>query len=139
MIVVWKLDRLGRSLTHLVNTVQDLSTRGVGLRVLTGQGAQIDTTTAAGRGAGRVRAELIRERTLAGLTAARVRGRHGGGTFALSKTQVRLAQVAIAHRDTYVSALCRELGINPVTLYRYVGPQGDLEARTSSPLHVSVG
>ena len=59
MIVVWKLDRLGRSLTHLVNTVQDLSTRGVGLRVLTGQGAQIDTTTAAGRGAGRVRAELI--------------------------------------------------------------------------------
>ena len=116
MIVVWKLDRLGRSLTHLVNTVQDLSTRGVGLRVLTGQGAQIDTTTAAGRGAGRVRAELIRERTLAGLTAARARGRHGGGKFALSKTQVRLAQVAIAHRDTSVSALCRELGINPVTL-----------------------
>ena len=146
MIVVWKLDRLGRSLTHLVNTVQDLSTRGVGLRVLTGQGAQIDTTSADGRlvfrhlrGAGRVRAELIRERTLAGLTAARARGRHGGGKFALSKTQVRLAQVAIAHRDTSVSALCRELGINPVTLYRYVGPQGDLEARTSSPLHVSVG
>ena len=52
MTVVWKLDSLGRSLTHLVNTVQDLSTRGVGLRVLTGQGAQIDTTTAAGRGAG---------------------------------------------------------------------------------------
>ena len=83
--------------------------------------------------------ELIRERTLAGLTAARARGRHGGGTFALSKTQVRLAQVAMANRDTSVSALCRELGINPVTLYRYVWPQGDLEARTSSPLHVSVG
>ena len=66
-------------------------------------------------------------------------GRHGGGKFALSKTQVRLAQVAMAHRDTSVSALCRELGINPVTLYRYVGPQGDLEARTSSPRHVSVG
>ena len=46
---------------------------------------------------------------------------------------------SMAHRDTSVSALCRELGINPVTLYRYVGPQGDLEARTSSPLHVSVG
>ena len=135
VIVVWKLDRLGRSLTHLVNTVQDLSTRGVGLRVLTGQRAQIDTTTAAGRlvfrhlrGAGRVRRP-----------DSRPRGRHGGGTFALSKTQVRLAQVAMAHRDTSVSALCRELGINPVTLYRYVGPQGDLEARTSSPLHVSVG
>ena len=49
MLVVWKLDRLGRNLAHLVNTVQDLSARGVGLRVLAGQGAQIDTTTAAGR------------------------------------------------------------------------------------------
>ena len=49
VLVVWTLDRLGRTLAHLVNTVQDLSTRGVGLRVLTGQGAQIDTTTAAGR------------------------------------------------------------------------------------------
>ena len=47
--MVWKLDRLGRNLAHLVNTVQDLSTRGVGLRVLAGQGAQVDTTTAAGR------------------------------------------------------------------------------------------
>ena len=49
VLVVWKLDRLGRNLAHLVNTVQNLSVRGVGLRVLTGQGAQIDTTTAAGR------------------------------------------------------------------------------------------
>ena len=49
VLVVWKLDRLGRTLAHLVTTVQDLSARGVGLRVLTGQGAQIDTTTAAGR------------------------------------------------------------------------------------------
>ena len=48
MLVVWKLDRLGRNLAHLVNTVQDLSARGVGLRVLAGQGAQVDTTTAAG-------------------------------------------------------------------------------------------
>ena len=67
-----------------------------------------------------------RERTLAGLTAARARGRKGGRTFALSKAQVRLAQAAMAHRDTSVSALCRELGITPVTLYRYVGPQGQL-------------
>ena len=133
VLVVWKLDRLGRNLVHLVNTVQDLSTRGVGLRVLTGQGAQIDTTTAAGRlvfgifaALAEFERELIRERTLAGLTAARARGRHGGRTFALSKAQVRLAQAAMAHRDTSVSALCRELGIRPVTLYRYVGPQGQL-------------
>ena len=134
MLVVWKLDRLGRTLAHLVNTVQDLSASGVGLRVLTGQGAQIDTsTTAAGRlvfgifaALAEFEREPIRERTLAGLTAARARGRHGGRTFALSKAQVRLAQAAMAHRDTSVSALCRELRIKPVTLYRYVGPQGQL-------------
>ena len=88
MLVVWKLDRLGRNLAHLVNTVQNLSVRGVGLRVLTGQGAQIDTTTAAGRlvfgtfaALAEFERELIHERTLAGLTAARARRRHGGRTF----------------------------------------------------------
>ena len=133
VLVVWKLDRLGRNLAHLVNTVQDLSARGVGLRVLAGQGAQIDTTTAAGRlvfgifaALAEFERELIRERTRAGLTAARARGRKGGRKFALSKAQVRLAQAAMAHRDTSVSALCRELKISPVTLYRYVGPQGQL-------------
>ena len=117
VLVVWKLDRLGRTLAHLVNTVQDLSARGVGLRVLTGQGAQIDTTTAAGRlvfgifaALADVERELIRERTMAGLKAARARGRDGGRKFALSKAQVRLAQAAMAHRDTSVSELCRELG-----------------------------
>ena len=115
VLVVWKLDRLGRNLAHLVNTVQDLSTRGVGLRVLAGQGAQIDTTTAAGRlvfgifaALAEFERELIRERTLAGLKAARARGRKGGRKFALSKAQVRLAQAAMAHRDTSVSELCRE-------------------------------
>ena len=53
-------------------------------------------------------------------------GGKGGRKFALSKAQVRLAQSAMAHRDTSVSELCRELGIRPVTLYRYVGPQGQL-------------
>ena len=82
MLVVWKLDRLGRNLAHLVNTVQDLSARGVGLRVLAGDGAQIDTTTAAGRlvfgifaALAEFERELIRERTVAGLKAARARGR----------------------------------------------------------------
>ena len=113
--------------------VQDLSGRGVGLRVLAAQGAQVDTTTAAGRlvfgifaALAEFERELIRERTMAGLEAARARGRKGGRKFALSKAQVRLAQPAMAHRDTSVSELCRELGIRPVTLYRYVGPQGQL-------------
>jgi len=132
-LVIWKLDRLGRSLHHLVNTVNNLSERGVGLKVLTGTGAQIDTTTPAGRlsfgifaALADFESDLIRERTMAGLAAARARGRKGGRKFALSKTQVRMAQVAMANRDTSVSELCKELGIRPVTLYRYVDPNGEL-------------
>jgi DNA invertase Pin-like site-specific DNA recombinase len=133
VLVIWKLDRLGRTLAHLVGTVRDLSERGIGLRVLNGQGAEIDTTTPAGRlifGLFATLAEferdLIRERTLAGLAAARARGRKGGRKFALTKAQVRLAQAAMASRDTSVVALAAELGIRPVTLYRYVDAQGNL-------------
>jgi DNA invertase Pin-like site-specific DNA recombinase len=79
-LVLWKLDRLGRDLRHLVNTVEDLRTRDIGLKVLTGAGAQIDTTTANGRLAFGIFAafaeferELIAERTMAGLAAARAR------------------------------------------------------------------
>ena len=70
--------------------------------------------------------ELIRERTLAGLMAARARGRKGGRKFALTKAQVRLAQAAMASRDTSVADLATELGVKPVTLYRYVSPTGEL-------------
>ena len=101
--------------------------------MLAGQGAQIDTTTAPGRlvfgifaALAEFERELIRERTMAGLKAARPRWRKGGRKFALSKAQVRLAQAAMAHRDTSVSELCTQLGIKPVTPYRYVGPQGQL-------------
>ena len=133
VLVVWKLDRLGRSLHHLVRTVTMLSERGIGLKVLTGQGAQIDTTTAAGRlsfgifaALAEFESELIRERTMAGLQAARARGRKGGRKFALTKAQVRVAQAAMVNRDTSVAELCKELGISPVTLYRYVDPKGNL-------------
>ena len=133
VLVVWKLDRLGRSLHHLVRTVADLTKRGIGLKILTGQGAQIDTTTPAGRLSFGIFAtlaefetELIRERTMAVLQAARARGRRGGRKFALTKAQIRLAQAAMANRDTSVGELCKELGVKPVTLYRYVGPDGSL-------------
>ena len=133
VLVVWKLDRLGRDLRHLVNVVKDLTDREIGLRVLTGKGAQIDTTTSAGRlvfgifaALAEFERELIRERTVAGLAAARARGRKGGRKFALTKAQVRLAQVAMANRDTSVADLAAELGVKPVTLYRYVGPKGEL-------------
>jgi DNA invertase Pin-like site-specific DNA recombinase len=115
ILVVWKLDRLGRDLTHLVSTVQEVAERGIGFRVLAGQGAGIDTTTASGKlvfgifaALAAFERELIRERTLAGLQAARARGRKGGRKLCLSKAQVRLAQAAMRHRDTKVSDLCEE-------------------------------
>ncbi len=133
-LVVWKLDRLGRDLKHLVDTTQDLTKRGIGFRVLTGQGANIDTSTADGRlvfgifaALAEFERELIRERTMAGLAAARARGRKGGRKFALTKAQIRLAQAAMKSRDTSVSELCKELGgITRGTLYRYVSPEGEL-------------
>lgn len=133
VLVVWKLNRLGRSLRHLVNTVQDLSEREIGFRVLSGQGADIDTTTASGRlvfgifaALAEFERELIRERTMAGLASARARGRKGGREPAMTKAQVRLAQAAMKNRDTTVSELCEELGVSIVTLYRYVSPVGEL-------------
>ena len=105
VLVVWKLDRLGRSLAHLVNTVKDLSDRNIGLRVLTGKGAQIDTTTASGRMVFGIFAtlaeferDLIRERTMAGLAAARARGRKGGRKFASPKHR------SVSHRPPWRSA-----------------------------------
>jgi DNA invertase Pin-like site-specific DNA recombinase len=135
-LVVWKLDRLGRNLKHLVDTAQDLAARGIGFKVLTGQGANIDTTTPSGElvfgifaALAECERELIRERTMAGLQAARARGRKGGRRFALTQAQVRLAQAAMRHRDTKVGELCAELGgITRSTLYRYVSPDGELRA-----------
>ena len=87
-LVVWRLDRLGRNLRHLVNTVHDLTNRGVGFKVLTGHGASIDTTTPAGKlilgifaALSEFERELISERTRAGLASARARGRKGGSSL----------------------------------------------------------
>lgn len=133
VLVVWKLDRLGRNLQHLIKTVQDLADRKIGLKVLAGQGAEIDTTTASGKlvfgifaSLAEFERELIRERTMAGLASARARGRNGGRKFELTKAQVRLAQAAMTKRDTSVRELCDELNINRTTLYRYVGANGEL-------------
>lgn len=132
-LVVWKLDRLGRNLKHLVNTVHDLSSRDVSFKVLTGQGAQIDTTTAQGKlvfgifaALAEFERELISERTKAGLDAARARGRKGGAPYKMTSAKVRLAQAAMEKRETQVSELCKELGITRQTLYRYVSPDGSL-------------
>lgn len=132
-LVVWKLDRLGRDLRHLVNVVHDLNTREVGLRVLTGQGAAIDTTTAQGKLAFGIFAALaefereqISERTKAGLESARARGRKGGRPFKMTPAKVRLAAASMSQPETGVTELCRELGITRQTLYRHVSPKGEL-------------
>ena len=102
-LIVWKLDRLGRNLRHLVNTIHELMERKIGFRVLTGQGADIDTTTAGGRlvfgifaALAEFERELIRERTIAGLSSARARGRNGGRPYTMTPAKLRLAQAAMA-------------------------------------------
>jgi len=132
-LLVWKLDRLGRDLRHLVNLVGDLTKRDIGLKVLAGEGASIDTTTANGRlvfaifaGLAEFERELIVERTKAGLAAARARGRTGGRPFKMTPAKLRLAQAAMGKPETKVAELCAELGITRQTLYRFVGPKGEL-------------
>ncbi|MDQ0095159.1 recombinase family protein [Paeniglutamicibacter psychrophenolicus] len=132
-LLVWKLDRLGRDLRHLVNTVHDLTECGIGLKVLTGEGAAIDTTTASGKlvfGIFAALAEferaLISERTVAGLASARARGRTGGRPYKMTPAKVRLAMAAMGQPETKVGALCKELGVTRQTLYRHVSPTGEL-------------
>ncbi|NRB11597.1 MAG: recombinase family protein [Rickettsiaceae bacterium] len=130
-LVVWKLDRLGRSLHHLIEIVQELEKRKIGLKVLEGKGACIETTTASGRmifaifaALSEYERELIRERTRAGLKAARARGRKGGRKFVMNKTKLMIAQNALKNRETPISELCDELQITRYTLYRYLSPEG---------------
>jgi len=132
-LVVWKLDRLGRNLRHLVNTVHDLEKRGVGFRVLSGHGASIDTTTPAGKlvfgifaALAEFERELVSERTKAGLAAARARGRSGGAPYKMTVAKLRLAMAAMGQPETRVGELCKELGITRQTLYRHVSPKGEL-------------
>ena len=134
-LVVWKLDRLGRDLRHLINTVHDLTGRGIGLKVLTGHGAAIDTTIAAGKlvfgifaALAEFERELISERTMAGLASARARGRSGGRPFKMTAAKLRLAMAAMGQPETVVSNLCEELGITRQTLYRHVSPKGEMRS-----------
>ena len=132
-LMAWKLDRLGRNLRHLINTVHDLTARGVGLKVLTGQGAAIDTTSAAGKlvfgifaALAEFERELISERTVAGLASARARGRKGGRPFKMTAAKLRLAMASMGQPETKVGDLCAEMNITRQTLYRHVSPKGEL-------------
>ncbi len=132
-LFVWKLDRLGRNLRHLVNTVHELTSKDIGFRVLTGHGASINTGTPEGKlvfGIFAALAEferaLMSERTKVGLASARARGRNGGGQYKMTTAKLRLAMAAMGQKETVVSELCKELGITRQTLYRHVGPDGGL-------------
>jgi DNA invertase Pin-like site-specific DNA recombinase len=133
VLIVWKLDRLGRSLHHLVNTIHDLTNRGIGFKVLSGQGASIDTTTPSGKlvfgifaALAEFERELISERTKAGLASARARGRKGGAPFKMTAAKLRLAMSAMGKPETMISELCQELGVTRQTLYRHIAPDGSL-------------
>lgn len=134
-MLVWKLDRLGRDLRHLVNTLHDLTNRGISLKVLTGEGAAIDTTTASGKlvfgifaALAEFERELISERTISGLASTLACGRKGGRPCKMTAAKVRLALASMGPPETKVGDLCVELGITRQPLYRHVSPTGDLRA-----------
>src|SRR4029434_8378430 len=123
-LIVWKLDRLGRSLRHLVDTVTDLADRGIGFRSLQ---EAIDTTTPGGKLVFHVFAalaeferDLIRERTSAGLAAARSRGRNGGRPAKLTERQIAMARRLLSDPATRIDDVCRTLRVSRSTIYRHL-------------------
>jgi len=134
-LIVWKLDRLGRNLKELVTMIDDLRQRQVGFKVLTGHGAQIDTTTPNGRlvfglfaALAEFERELIVERTNAGLAAARARGRMGGRPRKVDVATLKMAAAAMSDPKSIAAEVAKRLSITTATLYTYVNNDGSLKA-----------
>lgn len=133
-LVVWKLDRLARSLKDLVEIIEDLNQRGVGFRSLT---ESIDTTSSGGRlvfhifGAlAEFEHSLIRERTMAGLAAARARGRKGGRKPALSPADIRKAAAMLGDSAITKAEIARHFGVSRVTLNAALNRSGVVDPQT---------
>ena len=133
-IVVWRLDRLGRSLKDLIAIVDGLQAKNIGFKVFSGAGVQIDTTTPNGRLVFNIfgaltefERELISERTKAGIAAARTRGRLGGRRPKMDKQRVLMASHAMSDRETKASDVAKKLGITTTTLYNYINGDGSLK------------
>jgi DNA invertase Pin-like site-specific DNA recombinase len=129
-IVVWRLDRLGRSLKDLVQNVEDLNARGVEFRSLH---ENIDTTSPGGKfqfhvfsALAEFERDLIRERTMAGLRAARARGRFGGRPKSMTPEKVHMASNLMKDPEVLVKDICDTLAVSRSTLYRYVDPNGNI-------------
>jgi DNA invertase Pin-like site-specific DNA recombinase len=127
-LIVWRLDRLGRSLKDLLQKVEDLQQRQVGFRSLH---ESIDTTSSVGKfqfhvfsALAEFERDLIRDRTMAGLRAARARGRLGGRPRRMTPEQVKMASHLMQDPAIDVKEIVRTLGVSRSTLYRYVGPNG---------------
>ena len=125
-LVVWRLDRLGRSLKHLIETITDLNNRKIGFKSIQ---ENIDTTTSGGKlvfhifGAlAEFERDIIRERTNAGLQAARARGRKGGRPKALTPKKVQMVHDLYRNKDNSIDEICKTLNISRTTLYRYIKP-----------------
>lgn len=143
-LVVWKLDRLGRNLRHLIELIETLSARNIGLRVLTGQGAAIDTTKPEGKlvfgifaALAEFERELIVERTRAGLAAARARGRKGGRPRKMTSSKIRMAMAAMSDPNAKAHLVAEELGITTTTLYDYVNGDGSPKKVAQDVLNTS--
>jgi DNA invertase Pin-like site-specific DNA recombinase len=126
-LVVWRLDRLGRSLKHLIETITELNNRKIGFKSIQ---ESIDTTTSGGKlvfhifGAlAEFERDIIRERTQAGLLAARARGRKGGRPKAKALNtpkKITLAQSLYNDKNNTIDEICKTLNISRATLYRYI-------------------
>ena len=123
-LVVWKLDRLARSVKQLIETVEDLEARGMGLRSLT---ETIDTTTSGGKlifhifaALAQFERSIIRERTTAGLIAARERGRVGGRPRALSEADIAAAKRLLGDPAITTKDVAKRLGVSLSTLYKHI-------------------